>query len=98
MKARMSDPRIPVVGTVLSRMYKGQQIDVLVQENGFFYKGQLYMSLCGVTRAIVQGSGHRGGFQFFGLGKKQPKNDASAISLTDASLNNLEEGKEEFSE
>jgi len=93
---RMEDPRIPEIGTILVANFKGQTISAEVCDGHFLHNGEKFRSLTAIARKYT---GYRfSGFKFFGLGKKQPKNDASAISPTDASPNNLEECKEEFSE
>ncbi len=59
------DPRIPVPGTVLERVYKGRQLEVKVRRNGFEYEGLLYKSLSAVAKAIT--GSHTNGFLFFRL-------------------------------
>ncbi len=61
------DPRLPAPGTVLTRTYKGQQIEVLVLQDGFSYAGQVYASLTAVARTIT--GTHTNGYHFFHLGK-----------------------------
>ena len=61
------DPRRPQPGSVLSRTFRGQTIEVKVLEDGFHYQGQRYGSLSAVARAAT---GTRwNGLVFFGLGK-----------------------------
>ena len=63
------DPRQPLPGTVLSRAFRGQTIEVKVLEDGFHYQGQRYGSLSAVARAAT---GTRwNGLVFFGLGKRE---------------------------
>lgn len=59
------DPRLPAVGTMLTREFKGQSISVEVLEKGFQYREQVYQSLSAVARQVtgVQWSG----FAFFNL-------------------------------
>ena len=45
------DPRLPPVGTVLRREFKGEVIAVTVRENGFEWNGETYRSLSAVARA-----------------------------------------------
>jgi len=97
MKLCVKDPRLPIPGAVLQRDYNGRKILVEVLEDGFSFEGRKYGSISSIAQEVT-GKSWKSGYVFFGLGKKQPKNEASAISPTDASLNNLEEGKEEFSE
>ena len=63
------DPRRPQPGSVLSRTFRGQTIEVKVLEDGFHYEGQRYGSLSAVARAAT---GTRwNGLIFFGLGKRE---------------------------
>ena len=63
------DPRRPLPGSVLSRAFRGQNIEVKVLEEGFHYQGQQYGSLSAVARAAT---GTRwNGLVFFGLGKRE---------------------------
>jgi Protein of unknown function (DUF2924) len=61
------DPRLPLPGTVLTRMYKGQALRVEVLAQGFAYAGQTYQSLSAVAKAIT--GAHCNGFWFFRLGQ-----------------------------
>ena len=47
------DPRIPPVGTVLTKTYHGQTLEVKVLENGFEYQGKVYKSISRVAMEIV---------------------------------------------
>lgn len=62
------DPRLPPPGTVITREYKGQTLQVAVLPDGFEYKGERYRSLTAIAKA-VNGS-HANGFAFFRLGEK----------------------------
>ena len=63
------DPRRPQPGSVLSRAFRGQSVEVKVLEDGFEYQDQLYGSLSAVARAAT---GTRwNGLVFFGLGKRE---------------------------
>lgn len=57
------DPRLPAVGTRLTRQFRGQNVSVEVLEKGFRYQEQVYRSLSAVAREVtgVQWSG----FAFF---------------------------------
>ena len=67
-KPKGPDPRRPQPGTVLSRAFRGQTIEVKVLEEGFEYQGQRYGSLSAVARAAT---GTRwNGLVFFELGKR----------------------------
>ncbi len=58
-------PDDPLPGTILTRTWKGQEIRVLVREDGYECNGQIFRSLTAVARAIT-GSRWNGRF-FFGL-------------------------------
>ena len=61
------DPRIPPAGTVLTKTYHGQTLEVKVLENGFEYQGKVYKSISRVAMEIVH---HPiSGYVFFGLTK-----------------------------
>ena len=57
------DPRLPMPGTILTREYKGQTLQVEVLAEGFAYAGQSYKSLSAVAKAIT--GAHCNGFHFF---------------------------------
>jgi hypothetical protein len=59
--------RLPMPGTMLTREYKGQVLQVKVLPNGFEYEGDLYKSLSAVTTAIT--GARWNGYHFFGLRK-----------------------------
>ncbi len=65
---RSHDSRIPMPGTVLSREYKGQTIQVTVLPGGFDYEGAVYSSLSAAAKAIT--GSHTSGFLFFRLNGK----------------------------
>jgi hypothetical protein len=58
-----ADDRLPSAGTVLTRPYKGQVLQVQVLSDGFEYDGQVYPSLSAVAKAIT--GSHCNGFLFF---------------------------------
>ena len=60
---RRSEPRLPMPGTILTREYKGQTLQVEVLAEGFAYAGQSYKSLSAVAKAIT--GAHCNGFHFF---------------------------------
>jgi DUF2924 family protein len=64
-----SDPRRPQPGSILSRTFRGQTVEVKVLEDGFHYQGQRYGSLSAVARAAT-GTRWNGPI-FFGLGKRE---------------------------
>jgi Protein of unknown function (DUF2924) len=63
-----ADDRLPPPGTVLTRQYKGQSIQVKVLPGGFEYAGEVYGSLSAVAKAIT--GSHCNGFHFFRLNAK----------------------------
>jgi hypothetical protein len=68
------DPRLPMVGSAITRNYKGATVQVLVTRDGFEYEGESFKTLSGVAKRI---SGmHTNGFHFFGLTAK-PKGGAA---------------------
>ena len=57
--------RLPIPGTLITREYKGQLLQVKVLADGFEYEGQVYKSLSAVTKAVT--GTHWNGYHFFGL-------------------------------
>jgi len=65
LRKRRHDPRVPIVGTLLRREWKGETILVEVLERGFRYQNREYSSLSNIA---VEITGTRwNGFAFFGL-------------------------------
>lgn len=62
------DERVPPPGTILTRAYKGDTLQVLVLADGFQYQDKVYPSLSAVAKAIT--GSHCNGFLFFKLGAK----------------------------
>ena len=58
-----SDERLPPPGTILTRSYKGQVVQVQILTSDFAYQGQVYPSLSAVAKAIT--GSHCNGFLFF---------------------------------
>jgi DUF2924 family protein len=58
-------PRLPAPGQVLTRPYKGRNIQVTVREQGFEHEGVLHPSLSAVAK-VITGS-HCNGYLFFRL-------------------------------
>lgn len=58
-----ADDRLPPPGTILTRPYKGQTVQVQVLQSGFAYQGQVYPSLSAVAKAVT--GSHCNGFLFF---------------------------------
>ena len=64
---KTKDSRIPPVGSVIGKTYRGQQVEVKVLENGFEYKGKVYKSISRVAMTITKRQ--ISGYVFFGLSK-----------------------------
>ncbi len=60
-----ADNRLPPPGTVITRKYKGETLQVTVLTDGFEYDGEVYGSLSAVAKAIT--GSHCNGFLFFRL-------------------------------
>ena len=60
-----SDRRLPPPGSILTRKYKGQLVQVRVLAQGFEYAGLIYPSLSAVAKAIT--GSHCNGYLFFKL-------------------------------
>jgi hypothetical protein len=60
--------RLPLPGTLLTRQYRGQLIEVTVLPKGFEWEGQIYTSLTAVAKAVT--GSHWNGMAFFGLKNK----------------------------
>jgi hypothetical protein len=67
--APLRDRRLPPVGSVLARKYRGQVLQVRIIANGFEFEGTVYPSLSAVAKAIT--GGHCNGYFFFGLARKE---------------------------
>lgn len=65
--AKKTANALPPVGTVLTRDYRGQNVNVQVREAGIEYLGELYPTLSAVAKAIT--GTHTSGFLFFKLGQ-----------------------------
>lgn len=59
------DPRLPAIGTVLTRTFQGVEHRVTVRAYGFEYDGETYKSLSRIARVITGTSWN--GWTFFGL-------------------------------
>ena len=62
------DDRLPPPGTVLTRKYHGETLQVRVLADGFEYEGRVYPSLSAAAKAIT--GSHCNGYLFFRLGGK----------------------------
>ena len=73
-KAKATDrpraPRLPEVGTKLTRTFKGKEIEVQVTAEGFKFEGQTFKSISACARHIT-GYGISGPV-FFNLGEPKP--------------------------
>lgn len=65
--SKPKDSRIPPVGSVISKNYRGQQLEAKVLETGFEYKGKVYKSISRVAMTITKRQ--ISGYVFFGLSK-----------------------------
>jgi hypothetical protein len=75
-KRGQKDRRLPIIGTVLQRVYRDQTIEVKVRANGFEYRGQHYRSLSAIAR---EATGTRwNGMLFFGLTKRGKRSKRAA--------------------
>jgi len=61
------DARVPMPGAMITRHYKGRDIEVSVLPKGFEYEGEVYRSLSAVAKAIT--GTHWNGYHFFKLTK-----------------------------
>jgi len=59
------DKRLPIPGTVFTKKYKGQVIQIKVLEKGFEYNNTFYKSLSSLAYEIT--GAHWNGYDFFGL-------------------------------
>jgi hypothetical protein len=62
------DRRVPLPGSVITRVYKGESIEVAVLPAGFEYGGEIYGSLSAVAKKIT--GSHCNGYHFFRLNKE----------------------------
>ncbi|MCO6458903.1 MAG: DUF2924 domain-containing protein [Pirellulaceae bacterium] len=60
--------RVPLPGTVITRRYKGQMIQVKVVAGGFEFEGELFKSLSAVAKRVT--GSHWNGYKFFKLNKE----------------------------
>jgi len=62
------DDRLPPPGTVLTRKYRGETLQVRVLAEGFEFEGRVYPSLSAAAKAVT--GSHCNGYLFFRLGGK----------------------------
>lgn len=60
--------RIPAIGNVIQRDYKGQSVEVKVMEGGFEFHGRPFKSLSAIAKEVT--GSHWNGYAFFGLAGK----------------------------
>jgi hypothetical protein len=63
----LRDPRLPRPGTILTRRYKGRQLNVKILDSGFEFRGKKYRSLSAIATEIT--GARWNGFLFWGLTK-----------------------------
>lgn len=59
------DLRLPIPGTVITKDYKNQTIEVKILEKGFEYQGRPFRSLSAIAKEIT--GAHWNGYLFFNL-------------------------------
>jgi hypothetical protein len=62
------DRRVPLAGSLITRVYKGETLEVKVLADGFEYEGEAYKSLSAVAKHIT--GSHCNGYHFFRLTKE----------------------------
>ena len=67
--AVVRDPRLPPPGTVLRRVFRGEEHAITVLDHGFEYRGAKYSSLSALA-TLIAGS-RWNGFTFFALVERQ---------------------------
>jgi hypothetical protein len=60
-----NDKRLPIPGTLITKLYKGEKLQVRVLEKGFEYEGKIYKTLTAVSEVIT--GCHWSGYDFFSL-------------------------------
>jgi hypothetical protein len=63
------DPRLPPIGTVLTRVYEGVAHEVAVESEGFGFGGKQFKTLSAIARQITGTQWN--GYSFFGLPKAE---------------------------
>ena len=66
--SRRRDRRLPEPGTIITRAYKGQDLQIKVLQTGFEFAGHVYASLSAVAKKIT--GSHCNGYLFFRLIQK----------------------------
>ena len=78
-----TDKRLPDVGAVLTRVYKGETLTVTRLADGFEFKGDTYKSLSKLAAKICEQKAVNG-FAFFKLGESEVKKPRKAKIVADA--------------
>jgi len=68
VRAQQPNRRLPQPGSIITRLYKGQPLQVEVLDTGFAYQGAVHASLSAVAKAIT--GSHCSGFLFFRLNRE----------------------------
>ncbi len=63
------DSRLPIAGTLITRKYKGETLQVKVLQDGFEFAGERYKSLSAVAKRVT--GTHWNGYHFFNLNSKE---------------------------
>ncbi len=61
----LRDRRLPIPGTVISKEYKGIDIQVKMLDKGFEYNGKVYKSLTAIAKEVT--GSHWNGYLFFNI-------------------------------
>ncbi|MCH7780001.1 MAG: DUF2924 domain-containing protein [Acidobacteria bacterium] len=64
------DPRLPTPGTVITKIYKGRDLRVVVREDGLELDGTMYQTATALAKAIT-GSKSINGNLFLGITKRR---------------------------
>lgn len=59
------DRRLPIPGTIITKNYKGTDIQVKILDKGFEYNGKVYKTLTAIAKEIT--GSHWNGYLFFSL-------------------------------
>jgi len=62
------DPRLPQVGSIITKTYKGRELNVKVTETGFEFGGKSFRSISAIAKEVTGSIWN--GFLFFGLTKR----------------------------
>lgn len=79
----LSDPRLPAVGAVIVKTYKGRELRVIRLADRFEFEGRDYPSLSRIAREVIGGE-QINGFAFFGLTKPSKEKPADGTAAPSA--------------